>query len=47
MAREGMPLEQAVRVLFDEVVAVCDGKPTKAELLGEVEISISRLLRTL
>ena len=44
---EGMPLEKAARVLFDEVVAVCNGKLTKAELLGEVEISISRLLRTL
>lgn len=44
---EGMSLDQAARILFDEVVAVCNGKMTKAELLGEVEVSISRLLRTL
>jgi len=44
---EGMPMEQAAKILFDEVVAVCNGKMTRAEMLGEVEISISRILRTL
>lgn len=44
---QGMTLEEAARILEAEVVAVCNGKMTKAEVLGEVEVAISRIGRTL
>jgi altronate dehydratase large subunit len=44
---EGMSLEKAAQILEAELIAVCGGKQTKAEALGEVEVSISRLTRNL
>lgn len=44
---EGASLEEAAKILETEVIAVCNGKMTKAEILGEVEIAISRIGRTL
>lgn len=44
---EGMSMEEAARILDEELVAVCEGKQVKAEILGEVETSISRLLQSL
>ncbi len=44
---EGMSMDQASRILESEMLAVCAGKPVKAEVLGEVETSISRLLESL
>jgi len=40
-------MEEAARILEDELVAVCDGKQVRAEILGEVETAISRLLQSL
>lgn len=44
---DGMSLEEAAKILEAEVVAVCNGKMTKAEMLGEVEVAVSRIARTL
>lgn len=44
---QGMSLEEAAKILEAELVAVCNGKMTKAEMLGEVEVAISRIGRTL
>ncbi len=43
----GMSLEEASKILEAELVTVCNGKMTKAEMLGEVEVAISRIGRTL
>jgi altronate dehydratase large subunit len=43
---KGMSLPDAANILDQELIEVCWGKPTKADLLGEFEIAISRLCRT-
>lgn len=43
---KGASLADAAKVLEQELVDVCWGKPTKADLLGEFEVAISRLCRT-
>lgn len=43
----GMTLDKAASVLESELVAVCNGMMTRAEILGEVEIAISRIARCL
>jgi len=43
----GMSLDEAACILMAELVAVCNGKMTRAEILGEVEIAISRIARCL
>jgi len=40
----GMSLEDAGHLLGDELINVCNGKLTRAEILGQVEIAISRVL---
>lgn len=42
----GLSLEGAADLIEAELVAVCSGKQTRSELLGEVEVAISRALRT-
>jgi altronate dehydratase large subunit len=44
---EGLALDGAADLIDAEMVAVCNGKPTRSDLLGEVETAISRALRTL
>jgi hypothetical protein len=41
-----MSLPDAANILDRELIDVCWGKPTKADLLGEFEVAISRLCRT-
>lgn len=43
----GMSLDDAAKMIEVELVAVCNGKMPKAELLGEGEIAISRIARCL
>ncbi|MBI5967925.1 MAG: UxaA family hydrolase [Deltaproteobacteria bacterium] len=43
---KGMSLADAANILEQELVDVCWGKPTRADLLGETEVAISRLCRT-
>lgn len=43
---KGASLADAAKVLEQELIDVCWGKPTKADLLGEFEVAISRLCRT-
>lgn len=43
----GMTLDEAAAVLENELAAVCNGMMTRAEILGEVEIAISRIARCL
>jgi len=43
---KGMTLSEAAGILEQELIDVCWGKPTKADLLGEFEVAISRLCRT-
>ena len=43
----GLSLERAADLIEAEMVAVCNGKATRADLLGEVEVAVSRTLRTL
>lgn len=43
----GVSLDEAAKILGGELVAVCNGKMTRAEMLGEVEIAISRIARCL
>jgi altronate dehydratase large subunit len=38
-----LTIEQAGRQILDEILAVADGEPTKAELLGHTEFSIYRV----
>lgn len=40
----GMALEKAGQLLGKELVRVCNGKLTRSEILGQVEIAISRVL---
>lgn len=42
-----MTMDEASAILEKELVAVCNGMMTKAEILGEVEIAISRIARCL
>lgn len=42
-----MPLDEAARLLDAELLAVCAGKLTRAEILGEVDVAISRIARCL
>ncbi len=42
-----MPLNEAAQILDRELLEVCSGKPTRADMLGEFEVAISRLLRAL
>jgi altronate dehydratase large subunit len=44
---KGMSLADAAKILEQEVVDVCWGMPTKADLLGEYEVAVSRLCRML
>jgi altronate dehydratase large subunit len=43
----GLCLEDAAEILEKELVAVMNGKPVSADLLGETEVAISRILRCL
>jgi altronate dehydratase large subunit len=44
---DGQSLEEAAEVLEEELVAVINGKQVSADLLGETEVAISRILRCL
>ena len=42
-----MPLADAADILSDHLVDVCWGMPTSADMLGEIEMAVSRIMRTL
>ncbi len=44
---KGMTHEEAAEILDNRLYRVCNGEPTKADLLNETEVAISRIARTL